>query len=252
MQYTSDNEAVASVSEDGLITAVDSGTTNITASIGDISAQIKVTVIIPVKGITIEMPRRVFSIGDKAEFTIVIDPPNATNANVSVSYSGASVTPAGDNSFTCNAAGEVIITFSADNTRPIEISIQVHDLAVFADEVFRLTNIERVNANLPELTRYAPLNQTALLRARETVTLWSHTRPDGRPFYTAFTDTNVEYLAAGENLAAGQKNPAEVVRSWMESTGHRENILAVEFGRLGVGVIMDDEGKIYWTQMFMD
>jgi len=252
IQYTSDNENAAVVSDEGLITAVDSGTATITASAGDVNAEVKVTVIIPVNSISIEMPRRIFAVGDQAEFTIVIDPPNATNANVSVSYSGASVTPVGENSFTCDAAGDVTITFSAENTRPIEITILVHDLAALANEVYSLTNIERVKEGLPEFERYSLLNQTAILRARELIELFSHTRPDGRAFYTAFTDTGVEYIYAGENLAAGQKDPAEAVQQWMDSPGHRENILTAEFGRIGVGVTMDNNGRLYWTQMFMD
>ena len=252
VQYSSDNEEVAVVSGSGLITAVDAGSAIITASIGDYSKEIKVTVIIPVRSISVDMPRRVFGVGDQAEFTITIDPPNATNAEVSVSYSGATVTPTGENSFICNAAGEVTITFSMENTNPIEIKILVHDFVALADEVFRLTNIERVNGGLPELVRYTPLNQTALLRARETIESFSHTRPDGRAFYTAFTDTGVEYRFAGENLAHGQRNPAEVVRSWMDSPSHRESILTSEFGRIGVGVVMDNNGTLYWTQMFMD
>ena len=252
IQYSTDNRNVAAVSEDGLITAVNAGTAIIKASIGEMSLEIEVTVIIPIRSITVDMPRRIFSIGDRAEFSITIDPPNATNAGVTVSYGGASVTPAGENAFTCNAAGEVTITFSGGNDQSVEITIQVHDLAAFADEVFRLTNIERVNGGLPALTRYSPIDQTALLRAREIMVSFSHTRPDGRAFQTAFADTGVEYIYAGENLAAGQINPAEVVRQWMESPGHRENILTVEFGRIGVGVTMDNNGRLYWTQMFMD
>jgi len=251
--YTSDDESVATVSENGMITAVNAGKTTISASSGGISAEIEITVIIPVRSINVEMPRRVFVVGDRAEFSIIIDPPDATNADVSVSYSGASVTPTGENSFTVNAAGEVKITFSTENSRPIEITILVHDLFALADEVFRLTNIERVNAGVPELARYSPLDQVAILRARETIISFLHTRPDGREFYTAFTDTGVEYRVAGENLAAGQRTPAEAVRSWMDSTtGHRENMLAVEFGRIGVGVAIDENGRLYWTQMFMD
>jgi len=252
IRYTSDRSSVATVSEDGKITAVGPGTATIKGTVGEISAEIKVTVIIPVRSINVIMNRRVYSIGDQAEFKIELTPANATNADVTVSFSGAPVTSTGDNTFICESAGEVKITFTAQNGSTVELTIHVYNLAVLTEEVHRLTNIERGNAGLSNLGRNQPLTQTALVRARETITYFSHTRPDGREFFTAFAENNVQYRFAGENLAAGQTTPAEVVRSWMDSPGHRENIVNGEFNNMGVGVVMDNDGRIYWTQTFTD
>ena len=250
--YTSDNEEVATVTNYGRVNAVGAGNATIKASSGRISAEIKVIVAVPVISINIIMDRHVFSVGEQAEFKIEVEPPDATNASVSVTFSGAPVTSTGPYSFICDAAGEVIITFTAESGSSLSQTITVIDLTVFANEVIRLTNIERATAGLSQLERTQPLTQIALIRAREIMDLFSHTRPDGRDALTVFEDNGIEYSSAGENLAAGQTSPAEAVQSWMNSRGHRENILSGNYGSIGVGVTIDNNGRIYWTQMFMN
>jgi len=166
LEYSSDNENVATVTELGQVTAVGAGSATIRASAGEVSAEFKVTVIVPVRNINIIMNRRVYSVGNQAEFTIQIDPPNATHAEVTVEYSGASVTPTGDTTFICNAPGDVTITFTAENSTSTSITITVYDLQALTDEIHRLTNIERSNAGLSQLGRNQPLTQTAVVRAR--------------------------------------------------------------------------------------
>ena len=144
------------------------------------------------------------------------------------------------------------ITFSAESGTSTSITITVHDLGALVEEVHRLTNVERTNAGLPQFGRNQPLIQTAVVRANEIIQYFSHTRPDGRSCFTAFEENHVEYRHAGENLAAGQRSAAEAVQSWMDSQGHRENIMNRDFGQMGVGVVMDNDGRIYWTQTFTD
>jgi uncharacterized protein YkwD len=86
----------------------------------------------------------------------------------------------------------------------------------------------------------------------EIITLFSHTRPNGEDPFTAFRENGVKYILAGENIAFGQRTPQIVVDAWMNSPGHQANILGPEFGRLGVGVAIDDRGALYWAQSFMD
>ena len=258
--YTSSDEDVVTVSNDGRLTAVEAGLAIITGTADGISVEIRVNVVIPVRNINIIMPRRVYSVGDEAEFEIRVEPENATNASVSVSFSGAAVTSTGDNSFRCDEAGEVKITFTARGGTNIEVVVTVHDLQALANEVHRLTIIERERANLPTLERDQTLTQIALIRAREIITLFSHTRPDGRGSVTVFAENGIVVFdgegrpirSTGENLAIGQRTPAEVMQDWMESRGHREAIQNSNFGIMGVGVVMDDNGRLYWTQIFMD
>ena len=250
--YSSNDEDVVTVTNDGRVEAVNAGNAIITASSGDIRAEIKISVGIPVRSINVILDRYVFSVGEEADFTIETDPPDATNVSVSVSFSGANVTSTGEYSLKFDEPGEVTITASAENVRTVSRRITVVDLNVLAGEVFRLTNVERTRAELTELGRTQPLNQVALVRAKETIEYFSHTRPDGREFYTVYTDNGIEYRVAGENLASGQRTPVEVVQAWMDSPGHRENILNRDFGNIGIGVTIDDDGTLFWTQMFMN
>ena len=252
--FTSSNENVVIVARDGRTTAVGSGTATVRAVVGDIRAEVKISVEVPVRSISVVLNRREFNIGDRVEFQLKIEPENATNAQVDVSFTGAAVTQTGDNRFTCDEAGEVTITFTTKNDRSASVTIVVYDLAAFAEEVRRLTNLERTGAGLTQFGSNPALTRTAELRAVEIITRMEadHRRPDGSEFYTAFDELGVVYTTAAENLAAGQRSPAEVVRAWMESPGHRRNVLNDALGQMGVGVTMDSDGRIYWTQTFTD
>ena len=73
---------------------------------------------------------------------------------------------------------------------------------------------------------------------------------DGRNFGTAITDLGITYRGAGENIAWGQKTPEAVMNAWMNSEGHRANILNPNFKKLGVGYRTDSQRTPYWTQLF--
>ena len=122
------------------------------------------------------------------------------------------------------------------------------EFSSFAGEVLRLVNVEREKAGLPPLSTDAPLTAAAEVRAREIASLFDHTRPDGSSCFTILD--GYAYRAAGENIAYGQSSPEQVMNSWMNSPGHRANILSASFNRIGIGV--HQEGRtIYWTQLFV-
>ena len=60
----------------------------------------------------------------------------------------------------------------------------------------------------------------------------------------------VSYRSAGENIARGQKTPSSVMDSWMNSSGHRANILSSSYSSIGVGYAVADDGRAYWVQIF--
>ena len=120
----------------------------------------------------------------------------------------------------------------------------------FVAEVLRLCNIERQNANLSPLSASAQLNQAAAIRANEIITSFSHTRPDGTSCFTVLKQLNIPYNTCGENIAAGQKTPQEVVTGWMNSEGHRKNILNPAFNKLGVGYVTGGSYGHNWVQLF--
>ena len=116
-------------------------------------------------------------------------------------------------------------------------------------DVLRLVNRERNANGLHLLTMPEALQDSCNIRENELVTLFDHKRPNGKQPYTTISDT-FKRTYVGENIAAGQPTPSEVVTAWMNSPGHRANILRDSFGYLGVGCL--NERTKYWVQMFAD
>lgn len=124
--------------------------------------------------------------------------------------------------------------------------------ASYEAEVVRLVNEIWAQQGLPALTTNRALSAAAGRRAEEIATTFSHTRPDGSSCFTVLSEFGVSYRAAGENIAAGQPTPEAVVNSWMNSPGHRSNILNPNFKSLGVGYV-SGRGSYgcYWVQLFI-
>ena len=124
----------------------------------------------------------------------------------------------------------------------------------YENAVLYWTNVERSRNGLPALKTNDTLRTVADTRAAECVSAFGHTRPDGRSWTTAITSAGISYNSAGENLSAGKATPCEVVSSWMNSSGHRANILAAKFGCLAVGYEYAPASKYthYWAQEFVD
>ena len=112
-----------------------------------------------------------------------------------------------------------------------------------AFSVLTLVNQERSKNGLKPLVMNQSLMDTAMLRAAECAVCFSHTRPNGSTCMSANT------LMRGENIAFNQKNADGVMNSWMNSTGHRENILSGDYTTIGVGCFKNN-GRITWVQCF--
>lgn len=125
------------------------------------------------------------------------------------------------------------------------------DLSNYAQEILNLVNIHRANAGVQNLSLSATLTEGATVRANEIISYFSHTRPDGTACTTVVENTYPSgYL--GENIAAGQQSAEEVVDAWMNSPGHRENILRSSYSEIGIGAVYD-ENSVYgyhWAQLF--
>ena len=119
-----------------------------------------------------------------------------------------------------------------------------------AEAVASLVNAARQDAGLSELELDADLCAAAQARAREIAQSFSHTRPDGSSCFTILEEFGVSYRAAGENIAMGQRTPEEVMDGWMNSSGHRANILNGTFTSIGVGYYVDGAGAAHWVQIF--
>lgn len=123
-------------------------------------------------------------------------------------------------------------------------------VASFESEVVRLVNAERSKAGLDSLTQDWQLSRVARYKSQDMKDLgyFSHTSPTyGSPF-EMMKSFGITYRTAGENIAKGYSTPEAVVKAWMNSPGHRANILNSSYTHIGVGYVAQGN---YWTQMFI-
>jgi len=124
------------------------------------------------------------------------------------------------------------------------------DQAAYALEIIDQVNAERASRNIPMLRMDVTLMKAAQARAVETTMLFSHTRPGGLSCFSIFSEYGIAYNEGGENLAYGYLTPEEVVSAWMNSEGHRANILKPDYTATGVGCAMNNEGLYYCAELF--
>lgn len=142
---------------------------------------------------------------------------------------------------------------SGGNTSRPEIpddNLSDNEQLSYAEQVVKLVNEERAKAGLHALQIDTEVAAAATVRAKEIQTSFSHTRPDGRKFSSVLTDANIRFTGAGENIAWGQTSPEKVMEAWMNSEGHRANILNAKFTKIGVGHLQNASGTNYWVQLF--
>ena len=121
----------------------------------------------------------------------------------------------------------------------------------FQSEIIRLVNAERKKRGISSLSVSNKLSSAASIRANELTQKFSHTRPDGRSYISAAESLGYTFSYIGENIASGQNSPQDVMNIWMNSPGHRANILNPEYTEIGVG--LDYANNIYglhWVQLF--
>lgn len=120
----------------------------------------------------------------------------------------------------------------------------------YAQQVTKLVNVERSKEGLAPLTWNQQIGKAATVRAKEIQTSFSHTRPNGSHFATVLKENGVSYRGTGENIAWGQRTPEQVVSAWMNSPGHRANIMNPSFKNIGVGYVENNSKTPYWVQLF--
>ena len=120
----------------------------------------------------------------------------------------------------------------------------------YVQQVVDLVNKERTKKGLNKLTLDTNLQKAAQIRAKEIETSFSHTRPNGSNFSTVLSELNISYRGSGENIAWGQASPEAVMDAWMNSSGHRANIMNSSFTKIGVGYYQNSAGRKYWSQLF--
>ncbi|MCL1853985.1 MAG: CAP domain-containing protein [Peptococcaceae bacterium] len=162
----------------------------------------------------------------------------------------------GSDSNTSNTNNPNSSAKSAQNTVPAagfaaSTSQTREDLVV---EVVRLVNVERSQMGLAPVTEDETLSMAAQIRANEILELFDHTRPNGQSCFSLLTEYKIRYSACAENIAKGYDSPEKVMKGWMDSDGHKTNILG-SYTKIGVGVDewRSSNGVTYyvWTQFFI-
>lgn len=122
--------------------------------------------------------------------------------------------------------------------------------AAYEKEVIRLVNEIRAQNGLPSLTYDWQLGRVARYKSQDMKSnrYFAHTSPVYGTPAQMIRSFGISYRSMGENIAKGQRTPKAVVDGWMNSPGHRANILSASFTHIGVGYVADGH---YWTQMFI-
>lgn len=219
--WTSSDEKTATVNHTGTVTGVSSGTCVITAvSQADetIRAELQVTVT------------------EKTED----DSDNSVDTN---SNSGYGSNTGNDNN--SNTTG--------NSTEAAEPSASGYYLDSYAEQVLSIVNARREEAGLSPLTMNYTLVSAAKVRATETIQSFSHTRPNGTSCFSVIDEAGVGYSGAGENIAAGQGTADSVMNAWMNSEGHKANILDENYSQIGIACYYDPNSAYgyYWVQIFI-
>jgi uncharacterized YkwD family protein/spore coat assembly protein SafA len=129
----------------------------------------------------------------------------------------------------------------------------LEDIKNAENQVITLVNIQRTNMGLPKLSTNWQLSRIPRYKSQDMINknYFSHISPTyGSPF-NMMENFGLKFSSAGENIAMGQQTPAAVVNSWMNSPGHRANILNPSYTQIGVGLAKNKNGTCYWTQMFI-
>ena len=129
----------------------------------------------------------------------------------------------------------------------------IQDVKTAEAKVITLVNAERAKAGLAPLKANWQLSRIARYKSQDMIDkgYFSHTSPTyGSPF-TMIQSFGLNFSSAGENIAMGQPTPEQVMTAWMNSPGHKSNILSPSYTEIGVGLAKNSKGVCYWTQMFI-
>ena len=123
----------------------------------------------------------------------------------------------------------------------------------YQKQVLELVNQQRANYGLSKLSYSTELEAVAYRHSKDMAdnNYFNHTNLQGKSPFDRMRDAGISYRAAAENIAAGQKTPEEVVNAWMNSSGHRANILNPSVTEMGLGIYFGGSYGVYWKQLFI-
>ena len=171
--------------------------------------------------------------------------PDTNTGSTGTSAGSSSSSTAGDSAGSQGGSDTLANEFPGCSAAP--------EAQTWRDEIIRLVNVEREREGLQAVVRNAVLEEQATQYACEMIyyDFFDHVNPvTGSHLRDRAEEFGYEYSIIGENLAAGQPTPARAMSDWMNSPGHRENLLKPEFTELGVGVRLGGDLQTYWVQEF--
>lgn len=164
----------------------------------------------------------------------------------SVTYVGAQAFPAGT---AIDGLGKLQKIEDGSYIKIEKLPIKVTYDYKAAFDIVKRVNSERSKKGLKALTMDRRIIKGSMIRAAELAIAFSHTRPSGRSCFSVCYDSDLGYIISGENIAAGQTSSKSAMTSWMNSDGHRANILKESYTGIGVGAVKVN-GVCYWVQNF--
>ncbi len=140
-----------------------------------------------------------------------------------------------------------------DGEEDAAVGTRTADEAALAEAVLPLVNTERANAALPPLEWHPGAADVAWLHSADMVArdYFGHASPEGDTAGERCDKVGIPWMSVGENLGKGDTTAPDVVKGWMGSPVHRENILKSGWTHMGVGVVEPEDGEPIWTQVFL-
>lgn len=188
--------------------------------------------------------RYLFTYNTNTNYYRYSTPTTTTTTNTSTNNNTNTYTPPTTNN-TSSKDTTTVTTTPSQNTQFTANAMEL--------EVIRLVNEERKKEGLAPFTHSPELSKVARAKSQDMAdkNYFSHTSPTyGDPF-AMMKSFGIKYRTAGENIAKGYYSAESVVKGWMNSSGHRANILNPSFNKIGVGYV-NANGTTYWTQQFTD
>ncbi|MGN0490358.1 Ig-like domain-containing protein [Ruminococcus sp.] len=260
LKWTSSDSNVATVSKGSAnkatITAKGAGTAYIKITLyNGLTAQCKVTVKPSPTSVKVNPSSVTLGVGESytiSENTNSGSYANAANLKWTSSNSNvATVTKGSANKATITAkgAGTAYIRITLYNGKTAQCNVTVKE-DPYAEKVLEIVNNERVKAGKKPLAARADLTEIANIRVKELTEKFSHERPDGTNVFKMAVERGISYGSMAENIAMGQGTPESVMNAWMNSQGHRDNILSSSYTYIGIAHYKYNDTD-YWVQVFL-
>lgn len=275
VKWSSSDESIAAVTADGAsakIVGKKTGTATVSAKVGSTTLKCKVTV--KKSFITPSAEKITVTKGKSKTVTIKVTGSkeialsnsdksvcstswgkwdgNTIKLTVKAKANGKAVIKVYTKKYSKSTAKEIVVNVGKNSGDIIEDddTTESSDLSR-EDQVVNIVNKERKAAGKTALKSDDTLNEIAAVRAKELAEKFDHTRPDGSSCFTAFSEAGFTgYSAAAENIAYNYNDSTdEIMDIWMNSSGHKANILSGDLTKIGVG-LYESGGRYYWVQVF--